>query len=68
MMPLTITYAELDEGLDILERALDEEFGKEIRSCHQRPTTSPRPSALGAERELIPESETSARPCLRLSR
>jgi diaminobutyrate-2-oxoglutarate transaminase len=32
MMPLTITYAELSEGLDILELALDEEFGKEIRS------------------------------------
>lgn len=27
LMPLTITQAELDEGLDILEHALDEEFG-----------------------------------------
>ena len=27
MMPLTTTYGELDEGLDILERAITEEFG-----------------------------------------
>jgi diaminobutyrate-2-oxoglutarate transaminase len=27
MMPLTTSYAELDEGLDILERAIIEEFG-----------------------------------------
>ena len=27
MMPLTTSYAELDEGLDILERAMVEEFG-----------------------------------------
>jgi len=28
LMPLTITYAELDEGLDIIERSLFEEFGE----------------------------------------
>ena len=28
MMPLTTTYGELDEGLDILERAIAEEFGE----------------------------------------
>jgi diaminobutyrate-2-oxoglutarate transaminase len=27
MMPLTTSYAELDEGMDILERAMAEEFG-----------------------------------------
>lgn len=31
MMPLTTTYAELDEGLDILTRALTEEFGHSAR-------------------------------------
>jgi len=30
MMPLTTTYGELDEGLDILERAITEEFGIEM--------------------------------------
>ena len=29
-MPLTTTYGELDEGLDILERAITEEFGIEM--------------------------------------
>jgi diaminobutyrate-2-oxoglutarate transaminase len=27
MMPLTTTYGELDEGMDILERAITEEYG-----------------------------------------
>ena len=27
MMPLTTSYAELEEGMDILERAMAEEFG-----------------------------------------
>jgi hypothetical protein len=27
MMPLTTTYAELAEGMDILQRALAEEYG-----------------------------------------
>jgi diaminobutyrate-2-oxoglutarate transaminase len=31
LMPLTIGYAEMEEGLDILERALVEEFDS---SCH----------------------------------
>jgi hypothetical protein len=30
MMPLTTTYAELDEGLDMLERAMAEEFGATV--------------------------------------
>jgi diaminobutyrate-2-oxoglutarate transaminase len=30
MMPLTTTYGELDEGLDILERAITEEFAVEL--------------------------------------
>ncbi len=32
LMPLTITEAELDEGLDILERSLSEEFGDTLVS------------------------------------
>jgi diaminobutyrate-2-oxoglutarate transaminase len=31
MMPLTTTYAELDEGLDILRQALEAEFGRQER-------------------------------------
>jgi diaminobutyrate-2-oxoglutarate transaminase len=30
MMPLTTTYAELDEGMDILEQAMADEFGASI--------------------------------------
>jgi diaminobutyrate-2-oxoglutarate transaminase len=32
MMPLTTSYAELDEGIDILTRALAEEFGGAVRN------------------------------------
>jgi diaminobutyrate-2-oxoglutarate transaminase len=32
MMPLTTSYAELDEGIDILTRALTEEFGCAVRN------------------------------------
>jgi diaminobutyrate-2-oxoglutarate transaminase len=32
MMPLTTSYAELDEGLDMLERAMAEEFGTSAQS------------------------------------
>ncbi|MGI9509267.1 MAG: diaminobutyrate--2-oxoglutarate transaminase [Geminicoccaceae bacterium] len=35
LMPLTITKAELDEGLDILEQAMSEEFGETL--AHKRP-------------------------------
>ena len=31
MMPLTTSYAELDEGLDILERAFEAEFNRDTR-------------------------------------
>jgi len=31
MMPLTTSYAELDEGVDILARSLSEEFGATVR-------------------------------------
>jgi diaminobutyrate-2-oxoglutarate transaminase len=32
MMPLTTSYAELDEGIDVLTRALTEEFGCAVRN------------------------------------
>jgi diaminobutyrate-2-oxoglutarate transaminase len=30
MMPLTTTFAELDEGMDILEQAMAQEFGAAV--------------------------------------
>ena len=36
MMPLTTSYAELDEGLDILARALAEELGTGLRPAGVR--------------------------------
>ena len=44
MMPLTTTYDELDEGLDILERALAEEFGERSEAAPEAdaPASSPR--------------------------
>jgi hypothetical protein len=35
MMPLTTTFAELDEGMDILEAAMAEEFGAEAEEPFQ---------------------------------
>jgi diaminobutyrate-2-oxoglutarate transaminase len=32
MMPLTTSHAELDEGIDILTRALTEEYGCAVRN------------------------------------
>jgi acetylornithine/succinyldiaminopimelate/putrescine aminotransferase len=43
MMPLTTPYDELDEGLDILERALHDEFSKVVAT--PKPTIS-RPAAI----------------------
>ena len=39
MMPLTTSHAELEEGLDILERAITEEFG--TIATGSRPLTAP---------------------------
>jgi diaminobutyrate-2-oxoglutarate transaminase len=35
MMPLTTTFAELDEAMDILEAAMAEEFGVEVEEPFQ---------------------------------
>jgi hypothetical protein len=36
-MPLTISVAELDEGLDCLEKALADEFGSSVAWSPRRP-------------------------------